>query len=123
MDLSLVGSQMSSDASSDQSSVRNGAGYDEFFGSSQESDGFSESSGKETSAQSPSIDVEDHVEGVREKVLSEVEVEGGDRRLLVTGMGTKVTRRLIVMGMGMKVTRRLIVTGMEIGRASCRERV
>ena len=78
MDPSLVGSQMSSDTSSDQSSVRDGAGYDEVFGSGQESDGFSESSRKETSAQSPSIDVEDHVEGVREKVFSEVEVEGGD---------------------------------------------
>ena len=50
MDLSLVGSQMSSDTSSDQSSVRNGAGYDEVYGLGQESDGFSESSGRETSA-------------------------------------------------------------------------
>ena len=78
---------MSSDASSDQSSVRDGAGYDEFFGSGQESDGFSESSGKETSAQSPSIDVEDHVEEVRDKVLSEVEVEGRDEEIVVDGNG------------------------------------
>ena len=81
MDPSLVGSQMSSDVSSDQLSVRNGAGYDEIFGSSQESDGFSESLGRETSAQSPSDDVEDYVEGVGEKVVGEVEGEresGGD---------------------------------------------
>ena len=67
---------MSSDASSDQSSVRDGAGYDKVFGSGQESDSFSESSGRETLAQSPSDDVEDYVEGVGEKVLGEVEVEG-----------------------------------------------
>ena len=85
MDPSLVGSQMSSDASSDQSSVRDGAGYDEFFGSGQESDGFSKSSGKETSAQSPSIDIEDHVEGVREKVLSEVKVGGRDEEIVSDG--------------------------------------
>ena len=81
MDLSLVGSQMSSDTSSDQSLVRDRAGYDEVFGSGQESDGFSESSGREMLAQSPSNDVEDHVEGVREKVLSEVEVEVGDEKI------------------------------------------
>ena len=50
MDPSLIVSQMSSDALSEQSSVRNGAGYDEVFGSSQVSDGFSESSRRETSA-------------------------------------------------------------------------
>ena len=87
MDPSLVGGQMSSDMSSDQLSVRDGAGYDEFFGSGQEFDGFSESSGKETLAQSPSIDVEDHVEGVREKVSSEVEVEGGDEEIVSDGNG------------------------------------
>ena len=75
MDLSLVGSQMSSDASSDQSSVRNGAGYDEVFGSGQESNVFSESLGRETSTQSPSDNVEDYVEGVGEKILGEVEGE------------------------------------------------
>ena len=73
MDPSFVGSQMSSDASSDQSSVRNGVGYDEVFGLGQESDGFYESSG--TSAQSPSDDVEHYVEGVGEKVVGEVEGE------------------------------------------------
>ncbi|XP_050242621.1 uncharacterized protein LOC126691619 [Quercus robur] len=76
---------MSSDASSDQSSVRDGAGYDEVFGSGQESDGFLESSGRETSAQSLSIDVEDRVEGVREEVLSEVEVERVDKEVVDDG--------------------------------------
>ena len=75
MDLSLVGSQMSSDAQSEQSPVRDGAGYDEVFGSGQESDDFSESSGRKTSAQSPSDDVEDYVEGVEEKVVGKVEGE------------------------------------------------
>ena len=55
---------MSSDASSDQSSVHDGVGYDKVFGLGQESDNFSESSGRETSAQSPSDDVEDYVVGV-----------------------------------------------------------
>ena len=40
MDLSLVGSQMSSDTSSDQSSVCDGVGYNKVFDSSQESDDF-----------------------------------------------------------------------------------
>ena len=44
MDLSLVGSQMSSDASCEESSVREGAGYDEAFGSGHESEDFSLSS-------------------------------------------------------------------------------
>ena len=52
MDLSLVGSQMSSDAMSEESSVREGAGYDETFGLGDESEDFSLSSGRETSAQS-----------------------------------------------------------------------
>ena len=73
MDPSLVGSQMSSDVSSDQSLIRDGAGYDEVFGSGKESDGFSESSGREMLAQSPSNDVEDYVEGVGEKVVGEIE--------------------------------------------------
>ena len=53
MDPSLVGSQMSSDASCGESSVREGAGYDEAFGSGQESEDFSLSSGGGTSARSP----------------------------------------------------------------------
>ena len=47
MDLSLVGSQMSSDALSEESSVREGAGYDETFGSGDESEAFSPSSERE----------------------------------------------------------------------------
>ena len=50
MDPSLVGSQISSDMSRDQSSVLDGAGFDEVFGSGQESNVLSVSSGTETSA-------------------------------------------------------------------------
>ena len=52
MDPSLVGSQISSDAMSEDSLVREGAGYDEAFGSGDESEDFSPSSGRETLAQS-----------------------------------------------------------------------
>ena len=48
---------MSSDAMSEESSVREGAGYDEAFGSSVEPEDFSSSSRRETSAQS--LDGED----------------------------------------------------------------
>ena len=57
MDPSLVGSQLSSDGMSEESSVREGAGYDEAFSSGDESEDFSPSSGRETSAQS--LDGED----------------------------------------------------------------
>ena len=57
MDLSLVGSQMSSDVMSEESSIREGTGYDEAFDSGDESEDFSPSSGRETSAQS--LDGED----------------------------------------------------------------
>ena len=53
MDLSLVGSQMSSDTLCGESSVRKGAGYDKAFGSGHESEDFSLSSGRGTSARSP----------------------------------------------------------------------
>ena len=53
MDSSLVGSQMSSDASCGESSVHERAGYDEAFGSRHESEDFSLSSGGGTSARSP----------------------------------------------------------------------
>ena len=52
MDSSLAGNQMSSDAMSEESFVRKGAGYDEAFGLGDESKDFSPSSGRETSAQS-----------------------------------------------------------------------
>ena len=48
---------MSSDAISEELSVREGAGYDEAFGSGDESEDFSPSLGRETSAQS--LDGED----------------------------------------------------------------
>ena len=48
---------MSSDAMSEESSVCEGAGYDEAFGSGVEFEDFSPSSGRETSAQS--LDSED----------------------------------------------------------------
>ena len=72
MDLSLVGSQMSSDAISEESSVHKGAGYDEAFGSVDEFEDFSPSSGRETSAKS--LDGED--ERYAEE-SEEVEIEVG----------------------------------------------
>ena len=65
MDPSLVGSQMSSDALSEESSVREGAGYNETFGSGDESEAFSPSSERETLAQSPDGD-ESYIEGGEE---------------------------------------------------------
>ena len=65
MNPSLVGSQMSSDASCGESSVREGAGYDETYGSGDESD-FSIPSERETSAQSPDVD-ESLTEGDEER--------------------------------------------------------
>ena len=50
MDSSLVGSQMSSDVSNEQSLVREGASYNEAFGLGEESEGFSHSSERETLA-------------------------------------------------------------------------
>ena len=75
MDPSLVGSQISSDAMSEESSVREGAGYDEAFGSGDESKDFSPSSGRETSAQSLNGKDEGYVEG-SEEVGVEVGKEG-----------------------------------------------
>ena len=72
LDPSLVGNQMSSVAMSEESSVREGAGYNKAFGSSVESEDFSPSSGKETLAQS--LDGED--ERYAEE-SEEVEIEVG----------------------------------------------
>ena len=47
---------MSSDEKSEQSSVCDGASYDEVFGSGDESEGFSRSSEREMSAWSPNDD-------------------------------------------------------------------
>ena len=77
MDPSLVGSQMSSDASCKESSVREGASYDEAFGSGNESEDFSPSSERKTSAQSPDGD-ESYTEGVNEVEEGRGE-DGGER--------------------------------------------
>ena len=87
MDPSLVGSQMSSDASCEESSVREGAGYDEAFGSGDESEDFSPSSERKTSAQSPDGD-ESYTEGGKDEVeegrrenesdKDDVDVDGDD---------------------------------------------
>ena len=62
MDPSLVGSRMSSDAMSEELSVREGAGYDGAFGSGDEFEDFSPLSGRETSAQSLDGDDECYAE-------------------------------------------------------------
>ena len=66
---------MSSDAMSEESSVHEGAGYDEAFGSGVESEDFSPSSGRETSAQSLDGEDEGYAEG-SEEVGIEVGKEG-----------------------------------------------
>ena len=80
---SLVGSQMSSDVSSDQSSVCDGAGYDEVFGSGYKSRSFSELLERETSAQSPNEEVGSYGDEGQEEVggkKGEVEVERSEER-------------------------------------------
>ena len=76
MDSSLVGSQMSSDALSEESSVREGAGYDETFGLGDESEDFSPSSKREMSAQSPDGEDESYAEGSEEVEVDKVGKEG-----------------------------------------------
>ena len=76
MDLSLVDSQMSSDALSEESSVREGVGYDEAFDSSDESEDFSSSSGRETSAQSLDDENKGYAKGSEEVGVGEVGKEG-----------------------------------------------
>ena len=84
MDPSLVGSQMSSDASCEESSIREGAGYDETYGSGDESD-FSFSLERETLAQSPDVD-ESLAEGDKEEERGDgTDVDGEER-----GDGTDV---------------------------------
>ena len=78
MDPSLVGSRMSSDAMNEQSSVREGAGYDEAFGSGVESEDFSPSSGRETSAQSFDGEDECYAEDLEIEVRKESWIDGGD---------------------------------------------
>ena len=57
---------MSSDVSCEESSVREEAGYDETFGSGDESKDFSPSSERETSAQSPDGNDESYAERSKE---------------------------------------------------------
>ena len=71
---------MSSDAMSEESLVREGAGYDEDFGLGDESEDFSPSLGRETLAQS--IDGEDECYA---KESEEVEVEVGKKGSWVDG--------------------------------------
>ena len=78
MDPSLVGSQMSSDAMSEESSVQEGAGYDEAFGSGVESEDFSPSSGREMFAQSLYGKDECYAEDLEIEVGKESWVDGGD---------------------------------------------
>ena len=66
MNPTLVGSQMSSDASCEESSVREGAGCDEAFGSGNESEDSSITSERESSAQSPDGD-ESFAEGDKDE--------------------------------------------------------
>ena len=81
MDPSFVGSQMSSDALSEELSVREGAGYDEAFGSGDESEDFSLSSQRETSAQSLDGDVKSYAKGSEEvEDEGEDEVEEGEKK-------------------------------------------
>ena len=67
---------MSSDALSEESSVREGAGYNEAFSSGDESEDFSPSSGRETSAQSLDGEDEGYAEGSEEVGVGEVGREG-----------------------------------------------
>ena len=75
-----MGSQMSSDAMSEESSVHEGAGYDEAFGSSVESEDFSPSSRRETSAQSLDSEEECYAEE-----SEEVEIKVGKEGSWVDG--------------------------------------
>ena len=69
---------MSSEASCEESSVCEGAGYDEAFGSGDESKDFSPPSERETSAQSPDGD-ESYTEGGKDEVEEERGENESDR--------------------------------------------
>ena len=68
---------MSSDASCEESSVHEGAGYDEAFGSGDEPEDFSPSSEREMSARSPNGD-EIYTEGVKDEVEEGRGEDGSD---------------------------------------------
>ena len=69
---------MSSDAMSEESSLREGAGYDEAFGSGVESEDFSPLSGRETSAQSLDDEDECYAEDLEIEVGKESWIDDGD---------------------------------------------
>ena len=69
---------MSSDAMSEQSSVREGTGYDEAFGLGIELEDFSPSSGRETSAQSLDGKDECYAEDLEIEVGKENWIDSGD---------------------------------------------
>jgi len=80
MNPSLVGSQMSREATSEQSSICEGASYNEVFHSGQEpKKGFSWSSKRETSVQSPDKEVESYRGEGEEEVIGEEEGEVKER--------------------------------------------
>ena len=76
MDLSLVGSQMSSDALSEESLVRERASYYETFGSGDKPKDFSPSSKRETLTRSPDGEDESYAEGSEEVGVDKVGKEG-----------------------------------------------
>ena len=78
MDPSLVGSRMSSDAMSEELSLREGAGYDEAFGLGVELEDFSPLSGRETSAQSLDGEDECYAEDLEIEVGKESWIDDGD---------------------------------------------
>ena len=90
---------MSSDAMSEQSSVREGVGYDKAFGSGVESEDFSPSSRREASAQSLDGEDECYVEDLEIEVGKENWIDGGNapdgRRMTVTKV---MTRKGLVRG-------------------------
>ena len=67
---------MSSDALSEESSVREGAGYDKTFGLGDEFEAFSPSSERETSAQSLDGEDEGYTDGSEEVGIGDVGKEG-----------------------------------------------
>ena len=89
--VSLVDSQMSSNVMSEESSIHEGAGYDEAFNSGDESEDFSPLLGREMSAQSLDGKDEGYVEG-----SEEVGVEVGKKGSWGDGVMT-MTRRMVTM--------------------------
>ena len=87
---------MSSDAMSEESSVRKGAGYFEAFGSGDESEDFSPLSGRETSTQSLDGEYECYAEE-SEEVEIEVGKEGIGLTVEMPMTGRMVTVTRMVM--------------------------